>query len=130
MTYQLIVNQPFQSTYNVLSCAIHFLLCMDPGLKRLEDKWRALPGGIGLYDSFNRTRVLVGVLLEEAEGVNDYCHFYVDDEWYKPHPDLSRGQLNDVIDVINDYYGDIFCIDKTPIGYGYYRAIKTARDKD
>lgn len=129
MTYKLMVNQPFNCTYNVLSATIHFLLCFDHDLKRLEEKWRCLPEGIGLYDSFNRKDVLVGIPLSEGEEVKEYNNFYAYDQWYKPHPNLTRSQLDDFLEVVNDYYGDIFFVARTPIGYGYYKAVKTFRDR-
>ena len=122
MQYKLIVNQPFQSTHNVLALAIRFLIGLDPGLKRLEDYWRWYPKHIALYDSFNCIDVPVGVPMAEGEELRDYYHFYALDEWYKPHPNLGLSQLNDVLEVFNDRYGDIFYIARTRIGYGFYRA--------
>ena len=122
MKYKLIVNHPFQSTHHVLAIAFRLLLGADPELKRLEDLWRFYPGHLSLYNSFNRTNVPVAVPIEEGVELRDHYHFFVVDTWYKPHPNLSISQLNDVLDVINDHYSDLIYIKRTPIGYGFFRA--------
>lgn len=121
MKYHLIVNHPFQSTHHVLAIAFRLLLGSDPEMKRLEDLWRFYPDHLALYDSFNRTNVPVAVPLEVGEELRDRYHFFVSDTWYKPHPSLSVSQLNDVLDVINDHYGDLLHIERTSIGYGFFR---------
>lgn len=64
-TYKLIINQPFQSTQNVLAVTFRFLLSTYPGLKRLEYLWRYYPHHIALYDSLNQTSIPVAVTVEE-----------------------------------------------------------------
>ena len=125
MKYKLIVNHPFQSTHNVLAIALRLLLSSDPGLKRLEDLWRFYPDHLSLYDSFNRTNVPVAVPIEEGVELRDHYHFFVVDSWYKPHPNLSIPHLNDALEVINDHYSDLFYIERTPIGYSFFRACHT-----
>ena len=128
MKYKLIVNHPFQSTHNVLTITLRLLLSSDPGLKRLEDLWRLYPDHLSLYDSFNRSNVPVAVSIEEGEKLLEHYHFFVFDTWYKPHPRLSVSQLNDVLEVVNDQYNDLFYIKRTPIGYGFFRACDTLQE--
>ena len=125
MHYRLMVNQPFQSTANVLAAAFGFVLAFDPRLLRLEDRWRVLPGGIAIHDSFNNQDIPFGRDASSEEYDPDDCHFFTDgDDNYRLLEKLDRTQLDDILEVFNDLYGaDCFGISKTPIGYGFYRCV-------
>lgn len=125
MRYELIVNQPFQSTANVLAAAFRFVIAYDPGLLRLEDRWRTISGGIAIHDSFNNQDLPIGRDASLEEYDSDDRHFFTDgDGNYRLLEDLNRSQLDDILEVFNDIYGaDCFAVIKTPIGYGYYKCI-------
>ena len=125
MRYKLIVNQPFQSTANVLAAAFRFVIAYDPGLLRLEDRWRTISGGIAIHDSFNNQDLPIGRDASLEEYDSDDRHFFTDgDGNYRLLEDLNRSQLDDILEVFNDIYGaDCFAVIKTPIGYGYYKCI-------
>lgn len=126
MHYKLIVNQPFQNTANVLTAAFHFVTVYDPRLLRLEEHWRVLPGGIiALHDSFNNQDLPIGKRAGDDYDPDDMHYFSNDFGNYKLLTDLSREELDDILDVFNDHYsGDCFAIDKTAIGYGYYKCVE------
>lgn len=126
MHYKLIVNQPFQSTANVLAGAFRFVRAYDPQLLRLEELWRITPDGISLYDSFNKQDLPFGRKASPEEWNPDDMHcLSFEGEHFMLLTDFSRGHLNDILDVFNDNYGgDCFCVLKTPIGYGYYKCVE------
>ena len=125
MHYKLIVNQPFQSVRNVLGATFRFLNKMDPGLKRLEDSWRLIQGGIAIRDRFNARDIPIGVEVPSEDVDSDNgCFFQVNGFWYIPDNTLSRSNLDDFLQVINDHYGkDLLAIFKSDIGYGYFKAV-------
>lgn len=125
MKYKLMVNQPFQSTANVLAGAFHFVTIYDPQLLRLEESWVRIPGGIALHDSFNNQDIPIGRDATSEEYDPDDFHYFTDGySNYRLLEDLSRGHLNDILEVFNDHYGaDCFAVIKTPIGYGYYKCV-------
>lgn len=125
MQYKLIVNQPFQSTENVLAAAFRFIRAYDPHLLRLEDRWDLIPGGVAIRDTFNKQLLPVGrdPLGDEFDPDDPHC-FRADTEPYILVQDLSREQLDDLLDVFNELYSaDCFAVDKTPIGYGFYKCV-------
>ena len=125
MHYKLIVNQPFQSTANVLAAAFRFVLAYDPRLLRLEDRWRTITGGIAIHDSFNNQDLPIGRNVLPGEYDSDDRHYFTDgDGNYRLLEDLSRSQLEDILEVFNDIYvADCFAVCKTPIVYGYYKCV-------
>ena len=124
MHYKLIVNQPFTCTANVLAATLNFAHAYDPGLLRLEDHWSLTSDGVALYDSFNREAIPMG---RDAAGdeydPDDRSHCFTDGYGnYRILDNLTRSQLDDLLDVFNHYYGnDCFVVIKTLIGYGYYK---------
>lgn len=125
MHYKLMVNQPFQSTANVLAAAFRFVTAYDPGLLRLEERWRNIPGGIAIHDSFNNQDLPIGREASGEEYNPDDRHFFTDGYGnYRLLEELDRSRLNDILEVFNDLYGaDCFAVIKTPIGYGYYKCV-------
>lgn len=121
MRYHLVVNQPCTPEHagRVITGMFRFILGADPQLKRLEDYWRPLSDGLGLYDSFNRQVLKFAVETDDNENP---VAFNVDGDWYIPDPHMSTGTLDDVIEVFNDYYSDKYMFSKSPIGYAYYKA--------
>ena len=126
MHYKLIVNQTFQSVRNVLGATFRFLNKMDPGLKRLEESWRLIPGGIAIRDRFNGRDIPIGVEVPSEDVDSDNGSFFqVDGFWYTQDNTLSRSNLDDFLQVINDHYGkDLLAILKSDIGYGYFKAVQ------
>lgn len=124
MHYRLIVNQPFSSTGNVLGAAFRFVLSSDPRLLRLEDRWRRIPGGVALHDSFNNIDLPIGRDVLPGEYDTDDPNYFTDGYGsYRLLTDLSRSKLDDILEVFNDIYGDCFVVMKTAIGYGYYKCV-------
>lgn len=125
MHYKLIVNQPFQSTANVLAAAFRFVCAYDPQLLRLEERWRTFSGGIAIFDSFNHQSLPIGRNATTEEYDPDDLHFFTDGySNYRLLEDLSISQLDDILEVFNDLYGgDCFAVKKTTIGYGYYKCV-------
>ena len=125
MHYKLLVTQPFRSTANVLAAAFRFVVAYDPGLLRLEDRWRAISGGIAIFDSFNHQSLPIGRDATTDEYDPDDIHYFTDGyNNYRLLEDLSRSQLDDILEVFNDLYGvDCFAVSKTAIGYGYYKCV-------
>ena len=78
MHYKLIVNQPFQSTANVLAAAFHFVKIYDPQLRRLEESWVMVPGGVAIHDSFNNQNIPIGRDASLEEYDSDDFHFFTD----------------------------------------------------
>ena len=118
---RLIVNQPFQSTKNVLTAALSFIKKKDLFLDRLEELWRPLPDGIALYDSFNRQIVKIGIVVSSEEADPDKPEYFsVDGTWYRCDDGITRENLDDAIQILNDAYDDFIAIIKSPIGYAYY----------
>ncbi len=127
MHYKLIFNQPFSSTVNLLSASLHFVHGFDPRLLRLEEHWRVYPGGIiALHDSFNNQDIPIGREAGDEYDPDDLFHFFSNDFGnYKILDNLTRSQLDDILDVFNDHYcSDCFAISKTPIGYGFYKCVE------
>ena len=125
MHYKLIVNQPFQSTANVLAAAFHFVKIYDPQLRRLEESWVTVPGGVAIHDSFNNQNIPIGRDASLEEYDSDDFHFFTDGYAnYRLLEDLPKSDLDDILEVFNDHYGaDCFAVSKTPIGYGYYKCV-------
>ena len=125
MHYKLIVNQPCQSEANVLASAFQFVTIFDPHLLRLEDLWCTIPGGIAIHDSFNKQSLPIGRAATLEEYDPDDFHYFTDGySHYRLLENLSRSQLDDILDVFNDLYGeDCFAILKTQIGYGIYKCV-------
>ena len=125
MHYKLIVNQLFQSTVSVLAAAFRFVCAYDPHLLRLEERWRVIPNGIAIHDSFNNIDIPIGrdATLEEYDP--DDTHYFTDGYAnYRLLEDLPKSDLDDILEVFNDHFGaDCFCVSKTPIGYGYYKCV-------
>ena len=130
MRYKLIVNQPFQSVSHVLGATFLFLKAMDPGLKRLEESWLFIPNGIAIRDRFNNNDIPIGIEIPPKNVDSDDGGFFqVDSHWYKPDDSLSRSELEDFLQVVNDHYGaDLFAVQKTPIGYGFYKVVPDCSD--
>ncbi len=125
MKYKPIVNQPFQSTANVLAAAFSFVKAYDPQLRRLEDRWDLISGGVAIRDTFNMQLLPIGrdPVGDEFDPDDLHC-FYADTDPYILVKDLSREQLDDLLDVFNELYSaDCFAVDKTPIGYGFYKCV-------
>lgn len=125
MHYKLIVNQPFQSTANVLAAAFRFVCAYDPHLLRLEEHWRVIPNGIAIHDSYNNQDLPFGreATMEEWESEGYKC-FSNDYGSYRLLDDLSKDLLDDILEVFNDHYsGDCFAISKTAIGYSFYKCV-------
>ena len=125
MKYKLIVNQPVQSTANVLAAAFSFVKAYDPNLHRLEDRWDLIPGGVAIRDTFNKQLLPIGrdPVGDEFDPDDPHC-FRVDADPYILVKDLTRGQLDDLLEVFNELYSaDCFAVDKTPIGYGFYKCV-------
>jgi len=132
MHYKLIVNQPFTSTVNVLAAALHFVHVYDPRLLRLEEHWRVYPGGvIYLHDSFNNQDIPIGKEAGDEYDPDDHYHYFSNDFGnYKILDSLSKGQLDDLMEVLNDHYcSDCFAVSKTLIGYGYYKVEESTKGK-
>ena len=130
MRYKLIVNQPFQSVRHVLGATFLFLKAMDPGLKRLEESWLFIPNGIAIRDRFNNNDIPIGIEIPPKDvDPDDGGFFQVDSHWYKPDDSLSRSELDDFLQVVNDHYGaDLFAVQKTRIGYGFYKVVPDCSD--
>ena len=125
MKYKLVVNQPFQSTGNVLAAAFRFVYAYDPRLLRLEEHWRVFPGGIAIHDSFNNQDLPIG---RDAAGddydPDDLSCFTDGYSNYRLLDTLDQSQLDDILEVFNDHYcADCFAISKTAIGYGFYKCV-------
>ena len=125
MRYKLIVNQPFKRTAYVLAATLHFAHVYDPRLLRLEEHWRMTPGGVALHDSFNNRDIPMGKDAGDSYDPDDLFHCFTDGYAnYRILDDLTRGQLNDLLEIFNDHYGsDCFAVMKTPIGYGFYKCV-------
>ena len=118
---RMIVNQPYTNSANVLAGALLFIRKKDNDLLRLTDYWRPLADGMALYDSFNCQIVRFGRAVPSQDVDFDKTKFFnVDGDWYECDGLLSRAELNDVIQVLNDVYGDFFIIHPTAIGYAFY----------
>ena len=125
MHYKLIVNQPFQSTANVLAAAFNFVRAFDPQLLRLEERWTLSDGGVSIRDTFNSQSLPFGRDASDEEYNPDDPHCFTDGYGhYILRTDLSKSELDDVLEVFNELYcSDCFAISKTPIGYGYYKCV-------
>ena len=120
---RMIVNQPYTNSANVLAGVMLFIKKKDLFLDRLEELWRPIPNGMALYDSFNRQIVKIGVEVPSEEADPDKSEYFsVDGTWYQCDGGLTREELDDAIQILNDVYGDSFIIHPTPIGYAYFLA--------
>ena len=118
---RMIVNQPYTNSANVLSAAMMFIKKKDLFLDRLEELWRPLPNAMALYDSFNRQIVKIGIEVPSEEADPDKsAYFNVDGTWYQCDSTLTKEELDDAIQVLNEAYDDFIAIIKSPIGYAYY----------
>ena len=118
---RMIVNQPYTNSANVLAAAMLFIKKKDLFLDRLEELWRPIPNGMALYDSFNRQIVKIGVEVPSEEADPDKSQYFsVDGTWYQCDAGLTREELDDAIQVLNETYDDFVAIIKSPIGYAYY----------
>ena len=120
---KMIVNQPYTNSANVLAVAMMFIKKIDLFLDRLEELWRPLPNSMALYDSFNRQIAKIGVEVPSEEADPDKpAYFNVDGTWYQCDSALTKEELDDAIQILNDVYGDSFIIHPTAIGYAFYLA--------
>lgn len=117
----MIVNQPYTNSANVLAGAMLFIRKWDNDLLRLTDLWRPLEDGIALYDSFNHQIVRIGRSVQPQDVDYDKSRYFnVDGEWYECDAGLSRTELYDAIQILNDQYGDFFIIHPSGNFYEYY----------
>ena len=118
---RMIVNQPYTNSANVLSAAMLFIRKRDNELLRLTDIWRHLEDGIALYDSKNQRIVRIGRTVQSQDTDLDKSRYFsVKGVWYACEAGLSRAELNDAIQVLNDIYGDFFIIHPTGNYYEFY----------
>ena len=120
---RMIVNQLYTNSANVLAAALLFIRKIDNDLLRLTDYWRPIEDGMALYDSFNCQIVRIGRAVPSQDVELDKTRFFnVDGDWYECDDQLSRVELDDAVQILNDVYGDSFIIHPSPIGYAYYLA--------
>ena len=118
---RMIVNQPYTNSANVLAGVLLFIRKIDNDLLRLTDYWRLLEDGMALYNSFNRQIVKIGVKVPSEEADPDKSEYFnVDGTWYQCNAGLTREELDDAIQVLNETYDDFIAIIKSPIGYAYF----------
>lgn len=117
----MIVNQPYTNSANVLAAAFLFIRKSDSDLLKLTDLWRPLEDGMALYDSFNHKIVRIGRALHSQNvDLNKARYFNVDGDWYECDAELSRAELDDVIQILNNVYGEFFIIHPTGYFYEFY----------
>ena len=119
---KMIVNQPYSNPLQVLGTAFFFVKKVDQNLTRLSDLWRPSPDSIALYDSTSNQAIRFGhpVDLSEDPSQNYSKCLSVDDRCYEYDDNLTREEMEQVLQVLNNVYGDSFFIEPTPIGYAYY----------
>ena len=119
---KMIVNQPYSNPVQVLGTAFFFVKKVDQNLTRLSDLWRPSPDSIALYDSSSNQSIRFGhpVDLSEDPSQNYSKCLAVDDRCYEYDDNLTREEMEQVLQVLNNVYGDSFFIEPTPIGYAYY----------
>ncbi|MBQ6300303.1 MAG: hypothetical protein IJK79_08005 [Bacteroidales bacterium] len=120
---KMLVNQPYGNhPASVLGAALRFVRAIDKDLIRLSNLWRPLSDGIALYDptSNQTTRFGRPVELSDDSSQNSFKYFRVGDTWYECDDTITREEMEQVLQILNDVYGDSYFVAPTPIGYAHY----------
>lgn len=120
---KMIVNQPYGNhPANVLTAALRFVKAIDKDLVKLADLWRPLPDGVALYDptSNQATRMGRPVEVSDDPSQDNSQYFCVGGTWYECDDTITREEMEQVLQILNDVYEDSYFVEPTPIGYAHY----------
>ena len=116
---KMIVNQPYSNPVQVLGTAFFFVKKVDQDLINLSDLWRPSSDGIALYDSTSNKNIHFGrPVVDSSSDSSKYLS--IGRSCFVYDVKLTREEVEQVFQVLNDVYGDTFFIEPTPIGYAYY----------
>ncbi len=115
-SYHFMMNQPGFNCGNVLETLFRFIAMVDPEFKRLEDDFRFGEKLLLIHDRYNNQDIPIAEEAPEADTDVPFL-WLVDTTYYLPKRDISKTELNDFVEVVNDNYGDYWLISKSPIGY-------------